>query len=219
MVRPGKKSKTIALSHPHSQPREPGRIVGICLITAFLATCAAATGKADTRAPSDCESLAGVFTKALTNILKTKPRLQNSKVLVSYSPRCTPPEHAREAVEVVLTGLGASITDEEERADLRLTVSLTEARVILVGDDGRYCRTISVTVHAMCVDSSGKVLFAEGRNETVGDTVPAEELDSTDDGNRFCGNVERHVIERGGLGLRVYSLVLLSALLVFFAFQ
>jgi len=140
-------------------------------------------------------------------------------VLVSYSPRCTPPEYVRETVEVVLTGLGASITDEEERADFRLAVSPTEVRVILVRDGGRYRRTISVTVHAVCADSSGKVLFAEGRNETAGDIVPAGELNSTDDVNRFCGNAERHVIEKGGLGPRVYSLVLLSALLVFFAFR
>ena len=169
--------------------------------------------------PSDSEALTAVLSTAVQSIFEPHNPVAGKTLAISYTSQIKPHKRARTAVEAVLTGFGCSITDSGENVDLKLVIAITSARIIIQPHRDGVTRTVSAIVHVKCLDSSNKVILASGREETLKDKILSKFLESTDDGETFCNNIKRHVAERNNTNLRFISFVIITGILVYYAFQ
>lgn len=168
---------------------------------------------------SDSEVLTSALSSAVQTLLEPQNNLEGAAVHIAYAQFCTPSRRSREILETILTRLGCALTDAVYDADYRLTVAITDARVVLMAVESGYRRTVSVMVHVTCLDNAHRVVIAAGREETVTDEIASKALDATDNSAQFCSTAKRYVVEKNGINLRSISFIVFSAILVYFAFQ
>ena len=168
---------------------------------------------------SDSEALTAVLSTAVQLTLEQHNPVAGKTLSISYTSQIKPHKRARAAVEAVLTGFGCSITNSVVKADLKLVIAITGARIIIQPHKDGFIRTVSAIVHVKCLDSSNKILLASGREETLTEKIPSKFFESTDDGENFCKSIKRHVVERNNTNMRLISFVILTGILVYFAFQ
>ena len=168
--------------------------------------------------PGDSQVLSALASRAVGVILEEEVPLPGRRTHITYISRCRPaPEYSR-SIESAVTGAGLSISDSPSGADITLAVTITEARTTFVPSGKKYTRTATVAVHLKCTDPKGTIVFARAHHESTSDTISKKELDTTDNGNSFCGSVSRHVAS-GGWNVRLFSFLIISAALAYFAFE
>ena len=190
----------------------------LCILTlffwfTFIETPAAA------HIPSDAEVLSTGLSTAIQKLLNTSEPFPGKLIFISYSSGFLPSNLARETVEAFFTGYGCAIVGNEDKANVRVLISITDARVILNTHNNEYNRTVWITVHLKCLDSSHRVLFASGQEEIINDVLPKKFLRLTDDSERFCENVQRRIIKKNNGMLLFLSFALITGILSYFAFQ
>lgn len=169
--------------------------------------------------PSDAEVLNRVFEVGINQLLEPHKPLSGEKVALAFSGFITLSHSARETTEAIFTACGLSITDNGHTADFSFVIYLNEARIILYPVKGGYRRRVSIIIHMKCMDADKRVLWASGHEEISNDSVPEQQIDSTNDGERFCNAVKRRIIKRSYGKLRVFSFIIITGTLAFFAFQ
>ncbi|MFC1693176.1 hypothetical protein ACFL1R_06700 [Candidatus Latescibacterota bacterium] len=185
--------------------------------TMFLWVISAGISNADNHPPSDAELLTTVLSKAVQNLHATHNPFPGKTVIVSYSSGLRPSNRARETIESVLTDLGLAITNDVDKADISLIISITDAWILFLTHNKSYTRTVSMTVHIKCLDTLNRVISAIKHEDTISDDISANYLKETDDAKRFCKSVKRRKIERKSGRLRLFSFILLTGTLVYFS--
>lgn len=188
------------------------------ILSAFLLLTTYGLLSADTRIPSDSEVINSVLSTGFRNIMESHTPLPGKTIAISYLPSFILTEWSRRTIDAILTNSGLTITDIESKADLTLVFTITSTRLILSPHDEGYTRTVQMTIHAKFLDASRKVIIASKREEQYTDIVPLRFLKSTDDCSRFSPDIERHVIKSNRGGLLLWSFILLTGALVYFAF-
>ena len=122
-------------------------------------------------------------------------------------------------MKAVISGYGSAITDNKHTTDCMLNITATDARVILQPHNEGFIRTVWVTVHVKCLDSSRKIIFASGRNELFEDKLSTRFLGLTDDSTHFCGAVRRIILKKDSGKVLLFSALILTGILSYFAFQ
>lgn len=138
---------------------------------------------------------------------------------VSYSHGIELSSETKEILEALLTAEGFLITQEKYNSDYMFTIAATEARIILQRKNKQINRTVSMNIHLKCVHSSQNVLFATGHSETFSDSIPKHLVRQTDDSRKFSGNLKRHMIRKRYDRLRFLSLIVITGVLTYFAFE
>ncbi len=173
--------------------------------------------------PSDFTILTDLFSQSVQKIITPHLSLygENSgkTASVSYSHGIELSSETKETLEALLTAEGFAITDKNQNADYRFTITATEARIILQRKNKRINRTVIVNTHLKCVNSSQNVLFATGHAETFSDSIPKHLVRQTDDSRRFSGNLKRHMIRKRYERLRFLSLIVITGVFTYFAFE
>jgi len=176
------------------------------------------SSSAGNRVPSDAETLNRLFEMGINQLLEPHKPLSGEKVSLTFSGFITLSHSARETTEAIFTACGLSITDNEHTADFSFVITLSEARIVLYPVKGGYHRRVSIIIHMKCLDSEKKVLWASGHEEITNDSVPEQQIDSTNDGERFCNAVKRRILKRSNRKLRVFSFII-TVTLAYFAFK
>jgi len=186
-------------------------------------TAIAGFSNAEDYVPSDFTLLTGLFSQSIQNIITPHLSLYSEisckTASVSYYHGIELSSETKETLEALLTAEGFAITDENYIADYRFTIAVTEARVILQGKNKLIKRTVLMNTHLKCVHSSQKVIFATGHSEAFSDSIPKNLVRLTDDSSKFSGNLKRHVIQKRYDRLRLLSLIVITGVLTFFAFE
>ena len=127
---------------------------------------------------------------------------------------------AREKVESVITLLGFTLTDSTNEADTIIEISVTDVSIVLQKQQGRYKRTVSLSVHLSCQDRTGLVFFASGSHETAYDSISGKKtVRSTDNGHLFGKSVQRTVIAHNNIKLTVATLLVIAGALMYYSSQ
>ncbi len=170
--------------------------------------------------PSDADICSGLLSEAVEKILSgnsavtgTVVRLTNYRgILLSFM--------AREKVESVITLRGFTLTDSTNEADTIIDISVTDVSIVLQKQQGRYKRTISLSVHLTFQDRTGLVFFASGSRETAGDSIPDKKTArSTDNSHLFGKSVQRTVIANKNLKLTAATLLIIAGALTYYSAQ
>lgn len=170
---------------------------------------------------TDNEILAGLLSDALQNIIEPHSRqlYENPKknAYVSYPQGINLTPGTKMRVEEFLTRKGFSITPDAGTSDVIFTLSVADARIMLVGNKKGFDRTVQVNVHVKCVDSAKKILFAGGSRETSESSIPKKLVSPTNDSMKFSKNLKREIV-RGRLDrMRIMSFFIISGVLAYFA--
>ena len=175
--------------------------------------------QAENRPPSDAAALTAVLSTSVRKFLEPHNHFQGKTVSLTFSPPYTPSNSSQQAVEVVLTGFGYAITDNEHKADFSLDIAITDARVIIQPHKNGFSRTVFMKAHFKYLDSSRMVILASGHEEMYEDELSGQFLRQTDDSNHFCNNSTRITIEKNRGRVRLISFIILTGVLVYFASQ
>ena len=190
----------------------------VIIFLLFLAFTAGSSSAGD-RVPYDAEVLNNVFKAGINQLLNSHKPLSGEKVALTFSNFITLSHSARETAEALFTACGLSITDDEQTADFSFVISLNEARILLYPVKSGYQRRVSIMIHIKCLDSEKRVLWASGHEGITNDVVPKHQIDSTNDGERFCNAVKRHILKQNYRKLRVFSFIIITGTLAYFAFR
>ncbi len=188
------------------------------ILAVFLLMHFSGFSAAEGRVPGDAEALAAVFSTGLHKILDQHNPLPCNMITISYSQTHPLSKYAQKTAEALLTSGGLAITDNVQKADCMLLIAITDARIILQKSDVNFARTLSMTIHVKCVNTFQEVLLAYGCTETMTDVVPKRFLGVTDNGKRFSKDITRQIIQRNHWKLMVFSFIILTGTLVYFAF-
>lgn len=195
----------------------------IILKTLLCLIATAGFSNAENYVPSDFTILTDLFSQSIQKIITSHVSLygENSgkTASVSYSHGIELSSETKEILEALLTAEGFAITDKNHSADYRFTIAATEARIILQRKNKQINRTVSMDIHLKCVHSSQNILFATGHSETFSDSIPKNLLSLTDNSRKFSGNLKRHMIRKKYDRLRFLSLIVITGVLTFFAFE
>lgn len=195
----------------------------LILIMLVYLTAIAGFSNAEDYVPSDFTLLTGLFSQSIQNIITPHVSLyseiSNKTASVSYSHGIVLSSETKETLEALLTAEGFAITDENYIADYRFTIAVTEARIILQRKNKLIKRTVLMNTHFKCVHSSQKVIFATGHSEAFSDSIPKNLVRLTDDSSKFSGNLKRQMIRKKYDRLRFVSLIVITGVLTFFAFE
>ena len=175
---------------------------------------------ADSHPATDAEVLINVLSTAIQKILEPHHSLlPGETVALEFFSPCVLSRRARDAVEAIVSDYGSAITDNKRTSGCRLFMNVTDARVLIQPHDKEFTRTVWVTVHMKCLDSSGKVLFASGRDERFEDELSSEFLGLTDDSAHYCDTFQRSIVKKERGSVRFFSAVVITGILAYFAFQ
>ena len=177
------------------------------------------TLRAESPPSSDAEALTTVLLTAIEKILEHHNPFPGKTVTVAFLLPNIPSNSVKDAVEAVLTSYGCAINDSDYKADSKLDIAITDTRVIIQPHNNGFKRTVWLTVHVKCLDSSRKVIFASGREEISGDEILSQFIGITDDSDQFCKNTGRSNVGKNHVKLRLFSFILLAGILAYFAFQ
>ena len=195
----------------------------IILKTLLCLTATAVFSNAEHYVPSDYTILTDLFSRSIQEIITPHASLYGKNsgktAFISYSHGIELSSETKEILEALLTAEGFGITDENHNADYRFTITATEARIILQRKNKQINRTVSMNIHVKCVHSSQNVLFATGHSERFSDSIPKNLLDLTDNSKKFSENLKRHMIQKRYDRLRLLSLIVITGVLTFFAFE
>ncbi|MBA7485496.1 hypothetical protein ES707_21043 [subsurface metagenome] len=169
--------------------------------------------------PADAEVCAAILSKAAGNILSRYSLSGGKTVRLSFSHGIPLSPMANDALEALVTSRGFTITGSPNKADIILDTAVTDISIILQEHNNLFNRTVRLTVHIKCLDSSRTVFFASGSSETAQDTIPKKYLRSTNNGHLFCKVVSRTIIAQDRKNIMVATLLIITGLLVYFAFH
>jgi len=170
--------------------------------------------------PADADICSGLLSEAVKKILSCNSAITGTVVrLTNYrGTRLSP--LAREKVESVITHSGYTLTDTTNEADAIIEISVTDVSIVLQKQQGRYKRTVSLSIHLTCQDKSGLVFFASGSRETAYDSIPDKKTTrSTDNSYMFGRGVQRTVISHNNLKLTAATLLVIVGALTYYSAQ
>lgn len=186
------------------------------LIILYIAT---SFSQAEEPVSSDFVVLTDVLSQGIKKIMTSYSPFSGKTVTVSYSHGIELSSKTRETVDALLTTEGFSITQENHNPDYRFTIVITDASIILQRSKGQINRSVWMKIHMKCMDASQNVIFASGRGESFCDIIPRNLVELTDDSTQFSKDIRRKLIKRNYDRLRHASFIVITGILVFFAFQ
>ncbi len=175
--------------------------------------------KAEDYTSSDYIVLSEVLSRGIHKIINKHFPYSGKTVKISYSHGIELSSKAKESVEALLTREGFFITNEKHNADFNFTISITDIRLIFLRKNNYLDRSIFMNIHIKCIDTSHKVIFATGLEESNIDIIPVDIIRSTDDCKQFSESIQRQFIKKKHDRLRFMSFVLITVVLIIFAFQ
>lgn len=173
---------------------------------------------AEDYAPSDYVVLSEVLSRGIYKIIKKHSPYSGKTARLSYSHGIELSSKAKESVEALLTREGFFITNEKQNADFNFTISIPDIRLIFLRKNNYLDRSIFMNIHIKCIDTSHKVIFATGLEESNIDIFPVDIIRSTDDCKQFSESIQRQFIKKKNDRLRFVTFVLLAGILITFAF-
>lgn len=189
------------------------------IITLIILVGTVSSLTAEEPVPSDCDVLTDLLSLGIRNSMNSHSSFGGTTAIVSYPHGVRLSAQTKEAIEALFTAEGFSLTPEARNADYRFTIAVTDARVILQKIKKQVERSVSVTVHISCTDSSQRVIFASGHRESYMATIPENLMNQTDDSRKFSEYISRVVFPKNHDLLRITTLVLIMGTLLYYAFQ
>lgn len=168
---------------------------------------------------TDYAALTSTMLEGLTSLLDSPAKLDGSTVYLEYTGPVSLTSDARRSVDAFITSRGAVLSPEQTRADTRLTLSLTDASVVIVPSDGGCIRTVSVTLHIIHAKKDGTIVEAKGTTYTDSMHIPKDAIGKTSDASRFSRSVERTTVTGNRTAILAASLLVVSAVLMYFTFN
>ena len=170
--------------------------------------------------PSDADICSGLLSEAVEKILSGNSAVTGTVVRLTNYRGIMLSSMAREKVESVITLGGFTLTDSSNEADTIIEISVTDVSIVLQKRQGRYKRTVSLSVHLTCQDRTGLVFFASGSRETAGDSIPDKKTArSTDNSHLFGRSIQRTVIANNNLKLTAATLLVIVGALTYYSAQ
>jgi hypothetical protein len=183
------------------------------LLLLFAHSCFAGTAP-----DSDRAVVEELYAKCVRALIEFPGHEPGMKTAIRFSGGIVPSARLKNITDAIFSASGFSIAEEGAPGAYEAAVSISDPRCALRKEGRSYRRFCALTVHVRFADVGGKVLFADGREETFTDLIPKSYIRDTNDLADFPGAPKRFV-EGGHGGLRVVSLLLISAALGYFAFR
>jgi len=189
------------------------------VITLIVIAVATSSLRAEQHILSDFDVLTDVLSQGIKKIIILHSPFPGKTVTVSYSHGIKLSSKTKETVEALFTSEGFFITPETYYPDYRFTISITDARIILQRKKGQINRSVWVKIHIKCINASQNVIFASSHVESYLDIIPRSHIQQTDDSKQFSKDIHRKSIKKNYDRLRLGSFVIITGILVYFAFQ
>lgn len=191
----------------------------LCVVIVIIATVTAGFSHAEDHVSSDFVVLSEVLSLGIQKIVKSHSPFHGKTVFVSYPHGIVLSSKTKETVEALFTGEGFSVTLIKQNADYTFSITITDLRLLFLRKNKHFNRTVAMNIHIKCMDASRKVIFASGHEETYTDIITGNNIRYTDDCKQFSEEIQRQFIKKKSEGIRMISFVLITGILIFFAFQ
>ena len=169
--------------------------------------------------PSDFVVLSNIFSQGIREIISHHLPFSKKTVQITHPVGIGLSSKTTETAAALFTAEGFSIAQENQNADYRFSIAVSEARIILQRKNKRFNRSVLMNIHIKCVNADHKVIFASGHKETYCDIIPGDLLRSTDDSKQFSEDIQRISIKKNHDRPRLLSLVAIMGALIFFSFE
>jgi len=189
------------------------------IITLIIMAFATSFSLAEEPVSSDFIVLTDVLSQGIKKVITSHSPFSGKTVAVSYSHGIELSPKTKETIEALFTSEGFSITPKIHNSDYLLTVSITDARIILQRTKGQINRSVWMKIHIKCTKPSQNVIFASGHGESYYDIIPGNFVQLTDDSKQFSKDIHRQSIKRNYERLRLASIIIITGILVYSAFH
>ncbi len=188
-------------------------------ITLIILTTTIGFSNAEYSVFSDFVVMTGVLLQGIKKIISPYSPFSGKTVSVSYYDGIELSSKAKETVDALLTKEGFSISTEQHNPDYLFVISITDARIILQRKNRQINRLVWMKIHIKCLDSSQNVVFASSQEESCYDIIMGDYVKLTDDSAQFSENIHRKFITRNYDRLRFTSFIVITGVLIYFAFN